>query len=86
MLVLGLSLVFVAAGVIATRSVAGELGRVGELHGGVAAGSAIRLICMILGYGIVVLGLLRVNLANLLVGGAVTGVVGPATGLGGNPA
>ncbi|HEV2885866.1 MAG TPA: mechanosensitive ion channel family protein [Jatrophihabitans sp.] len=77
-LVLGLSLVFVAAGVIATRSVAGELGRVGELHGGVAAGSAVRLICMILGYGIVVLavlGLLRVNLENLLVGGAVTGVV-----------
>jgi small-conductance mechanosensitive channel len=77
-LVLGLSLVFVAAGVIATRSVAGELGRVGQGHGGVAAGSAVRLICMVLGYGIVVLavlGLLRVNLANLLVGGAVTGVV-----------
>ena len=70
-LVLGLSVVFVAAGVIATRSVAGELGRVSEAHGGVAAGSAVRLICMIVGYGIVglaVLGLLRVNLANLLVG------------------
>jgi small-conductance mechanosensitive channel len=77
-LVLGLSVLFVAAGVIATRSVAGELGRVSKAHGGVAAASAVRLICMILGYGIVglaVLGLLRVNLANLLVGGAVTGVV-----------
>ncbi|MEO7261575.1 MAG: mechanosensitive ion channel family protein [Jatrophihabitantaceae bacterium] len=77
-LVLGLSVVFLAAGVIATRSVAGELGRVSEARGGVAAGSAVRLICMIVGYGIVllaVLGLLRVNLANLLVGGAVTGVV-----------
>jgi len=77
-LVLGLSLVFVAAGFIATRSVAGELGRVSEAHGGVAAGSAVRLICMIIGYGIVLLallGLLRVNLGNLLVGGAVTGVV-----------
>jgi len=77
-LVLGLSLVFVATGIIATRSVAGELGRVSEAHGGVAAGSAVRLICMIVGYGIVllaVLGLLRVNLANLLVGGAVTGVI-----------
>lgn len=77
-LVLALSVVFLAAGVIATRSVAGELGRVSEARGGVAAGSAVRLICMILGYGIVglaVLGLLRVNLANLLVGGAVTGVV-----------
>jgi small-conductance mechanosensitive channel len=77
-LVLCLSLVFVASGIIATRSVAGELGRVGEAHGGVAAGSAVRLICMIVGYGIVLLallGLLRVNLENLLVGGAVTGVV-----------
>ncbi len=77
-LVLGLSVVFLAAGIIATRSVAGELGRVSEARGGVAAGSAVRLICMIIGYGIVllaVLGLLRVNLANLLVGGAVTGVV-----------
>jgi small-conductance mechanosensitive channel len=77
-LVFGLSVVFLAAGVIATRSVAGELGRVSEARGGVAAGSAVRLICMILGYGIVLLallGLLRVNLANLLVGGAVTGVV-----------
>jgi len=77
-LVLGLSVLFVAAGVIATRSVAGELGRVSEAHGGVAAASAVRLICMIAGYGMVglaVLGLLRVNLANLLVGGAVTGVV-----------
>jgi small-conductance mechanosensitive channel len=77
-LVLGLSLVFVAAGIIATRSVAGELGRVSEMHGGVAAASAVRLICMIVGYGIVllaVLGLLRVDLANVLVGGAVTGVI-----------
>jgi small-conductance mechanosensitive channel len=78
LLVLGLSVVFVVAGVIATRSVAGELGRVSEAHGGVAAASAVRLICMVLGYGIVglaVLGLLRVELGNLLVGGAVTGVV-----------
>jgi small-conductance mechanosensitive channel len=76
--VLCLSLVFVLAGVIGTRSVAGELGRVSEAHGGVAAGSAVRLICVIVGYGTVLLGLLallRVNLGNLLVGGAVTGVV-----------
>ncbi|HST46226.1 mechanosensitive ion channel domain-containing protein [Jatrophihabitans sp.] len=77
-LVLGLSVLFVVAGVIATRSVAGELGRVSEVHGGVAAASAIRLICMVLGYGFVglaVLALLRVELGNLLVGGAVTGVI-----------
>src|SRR4051812_1891746 len=77
-LVLGLSVVFVVAGVIATRSVAGELARVSELHGGVAAASALRLVCMVLGYGIVALAglaLLRVDLGNLLVGGAVTGVI-----------
>ena len=78
LLVLCLSVVFVAAGIIATRSAAGELGRVSEAHGGVAAASAVRLICMIVGYGLVllaVLGLLRVDLGNLLVGGAVTGVI-----------
>jgi|GEM_PF-694159 len=77
-LVLGLSVLFVVAGVIATRSVARELGRVSEVHGGVAAASAVRLICMVLGYGFValaVLALLRVDLGNLLVGGAVTGVI-----------
>ena len=77
-IVLGFAIVFIVAGVIATRSVAGELGRVSEVHGGVPAGSAVRLIVSILGYATVffgLLGLLRVNLGNLLVGGAVTGVV-----------
>lgn len=78
LLVLGLVLLFVAAGVVATRSVASELARVSEQRGGVAASSAVRLICRIVGYATVGLGLLallRVNLGNLLVGGAVTGVV-----------
>lgn len=78
LVVVGLAVVFIIAGIIGTRSVAGELARVSEAHGGVAAGSAVRLICMILGYGTVLLGLLgllNVNLGNLLVGGAVTGVV-----------
>lgn len=78
LVVVGLALVFIVAGIIGTRSVAGELARVSAAHGGVAAGSAVRLICMIVGYGTVllgVLGLLNVNLGNLLVGGAVTGVV-----------
>jgi small conductance mechanosensitive channel len=78
LLVLGLVLVFVAAGVIATRSIASELARVSEQRGGMAASSAVRLICRIVGYATVSLGLLallRVNLGNLLVGGAVTGVV-----------
>ncbi len=78
LLVLALTLVFALSGVIATRSISGELARVSEQRAGVAASSAVRLICRIVGYATVLLGLLgllRVELGNLLVGGAVTGVV-----------
>jgi len=78
LVVLGLCALFLLAGMVATRSIANELNRVSTARGGVAAGSAIRLICTIIGYGTVLLGvlaLLRVDLGNLLVGGAVTGVV-----------
>jgi small-conductance mechanosensitive channel len=78
LLVLALIAVFVMAGFVATRSVSNELARVSEPRAGVSASSAVRLICRILGYGTVLLGLLellRVDLGNLLVGGAVTGVV-----------
>jgi small-conductance mechanosensitive channel len=77
-IVVVLALIFVLAGVIATRSVANELARVSNSRAGVAAASAIRLICVVVGYlsvGLGLLGLLRVDLSNLLVGGAVTGVV-----------
>lgn len=77
-IVLVLALVFVLAGVIATRSIGNELARVSSNKAGVSAASAIRLICMIVGYltvGLGLLGLLNVDLGNLLVGGAVTGVV-----------
>ncbi|MET3805660.1 small-conductance mechanosensitive channel [Nakamurella sp. UYEF19] len=73
-----LALVFVLAGVVATRSVGNEVARVTHNKAGVAAASAIRLVCVIVGYLTValgLLGLLNVNLGNLLVGGAVTGVV-----------
>jgi hypothetical protein len=53
LLVLGLIVVFVAAGVVATRSVAGELARVSEQRGGIAASSAVRLICQIVCYATV---------------------------------
>lgn len=78
LIVVGLCIVFVIAGVIATRSIARELNRVSTSRGGPAAGSAISLVCNIVGYITVFLGLLsllRVNFGNLLVGGAVTGVV-----------
>lgn len=77
-IVLVLALVFVLAGVVATRSVGNELARVSQSRAGVSAASAIRLICIIVGYltvGLGLLGLLNVDLGNLLVGGAVTGVV-----------
>lgn len=78
LVVIGLCIVFVFAGVVATRSIARELSRVSTARGGPAAGSAISLVVNIVGYATVflgLLGLLRVNLGNLLVGGAVTGVV-----------
>jgi small-conductance mechanosensitive channel len=77
-LVLGLTLLFVLSTLIATRSVGRELARVVAARGSLEAGNAIRLLCTIAGCGIGLLGvlaLLHVNLGNLLVGGAVTGVV-----------
>ena len=73
-----LAVLFVLAGVVATRSMGRELARVSRERAGVSAASAIRLICVIVGYATVALGLLallQVDLGNLLVGGAVTGVV-----------
>ncbi len=77
-MVLGLAIVFVVFGIMAGRAVARELSRVSTGRAGVAAGSAIRLICLILTYltvGLGLLALLQVDLGNLLVGGAVTGIV-----------
>jgi len=78
LIVLGLCVLFVLAAVIATRSIANELDRVSTARASKSAGSALRLLASILGYATTLLGLLsllRVNLGNLLVGGAVTGVV-----------
>ncbi len=78
LVVLALMAVFVLAGLMATRSLGRELARVVSVRGNVEAGNAIRLLCFIAGYAIVgfgVLTLLHVDLGNLLVGGAITGVV-----------
>ena len=77
-IVIGLTLVFVLSGVVAGRSIAREVGRVSAERASVAAGSAVRLICMIVAYmtvGFGVLSLIQIDLGNLLIGGAVTGVV-----------
>ncbi len=73
-----LTMIFVLAGIIATRSIGSELARVIGARAGASAASAIRLITLIVGYvtvGLAVLSLLSVNLRSLLIGGAVTGVV-----------
>jgi small-conductance mechanosensitive channel len=78
LVVLGLVIAFAVFGVGAVRSAARESFRITAARGGPATASALRLIVSVLGYGMVLLGLLQllnVNLASLLVGGAVTGVV-----------
>lgn len=77
-MVLGLAALFVVSGIMAGRAVARKLSRVSTGRAGVSAGSAIRLICLILTYltvGLGLLAMLQVDLGNLLVGGAVTGIV-----------
>ena len=77
-IIIVLTLVFVVAGVMASRAVGRELGRVGTARAGIAVGAAIRLACLIVGYLTVafgVLGMLQVDVSSLLVGGAVTGVI-----------
>jgi small-conductance mechanosensitive channel len=77
-LVGGLTVIFALASVIATRSVGGEIARVVTSRGSLEAANTIRLLCSMVGYliaGLGVLALLRIDLGNLLVGGAVTGVV-----------
>jgi small-conductance mechanosensitive channel len=74
----GLTALFALSAVIATRSIGGEIARVINARGSTEAAITIRLLCSMIGYliaGLGVLALLRVNLGNLLVGGAVTGVV-----------
>lgn len=78
LIVVGIAVLFAVFGVIATRTVGRELDRVSRAKAGPQAGSAIRLIVLIVGYLLVIVGgltILRVNLANLLVGGAITGVI-----------
>lgn len=71
----GLVLVF---GVLSTRSAASELSRIASSHGGAAAATPLRVGCLLIGYLLVILGvldLLSVSLGRFLVGGAVTGII-----------
>ncbi|MGI8417106.1 MAG: mechanosensitive ion channel domain-containing protein [Nakamurella sp.] len=78
LLVLGAALVYLVAGLVTTRSVARECGRISQYRAGPAAVGAVKLVCDVAGAGLLGLGLLdllRVNLGTFLVGGVVTGVV-----------
>jgi len=69
---------FVLFGLAATRSVASELGRVSLSRAGAAAATPLRVGSLIVGYMIVALtamDLFALPVGNLLVGGAVTGII-----------
>jgi small-conductance mechanosensitive channel len=78
LIIIGLAIIFVILGVLATRSTASELARVVSDRGGPAAGTTVRILITLIGYVIValaLLGMLAVPLGHLLVGGAITGIV-----------
>lgn len=69
---------FVLFGLAATRSVASELSRVSLSRAGAAAATPLRVGCLMVGYLIVTLtamDLFALPVGNLLVGGAVTGMI-----------
>jgi len=76
--VVALTGAFALLGVAAVRLGAGGLERVSRARAGAAAASSTYLVFSIVGYLLVLVGvlqLLSVNLSTLLVGGAITGVV-----------
>ena len=69
---------FVLAAAVAAKAVARELQYWSERRAGKAAASAVRLITLLIAIGVIVVGaftLLQWDLRNLLVGGAITGIV-----------
>jgi small conductance mechanosensitive channel len=76
--VVAVTIGFAAVGWIAVRSAAREINRISKPRAGFAAASALRTLCLVIGVLVVLLGtlqLLDVDLRNLLLGGAVTGVI-----------
>jgi small-conductance mechanosensitive channel len=73
-----LTVLFAVFGFMAVRSATREVYRLCLHRAGAAAASAVRVITSIVGYLFVLLGILQlvnIDLSNLLLGGAVTGVV-----------
>ena len=69
---------FVLLGVLAVRSLANELARIVRAHAGSATATSLRVLVLIVGYVAVLLFALdvfAVPVGNLLLGGAVTGII-----------
>lgn len=78
LIALGAAGVFLLFAQFSIRSAANGLGKVVGVAGGRAAGAALRLVTLMVGYlfmTLILLGLLDVPMHNLLLGGAVTGVI-----------
>jgi small-conductance mechanosensitive channel len=77
LIVIGLAVAFVIFGVIATRSAANQVSKAAG-RASLGAGAAAKVLCQLVGYLVVffgVMGLLTIPLQQLLLGGALTGVI-----------
>ena len=77
LIVIGLAAVFAFFGLITARSTANQVARAAR-HASIATASTTRVLCLLLGYLVVflgTLGLLTIPLQQLIVGGALTGVI-----------
>lgn len=73
-----LAFAFLVLGVFAVRRSANEVARVSGSRGGPAASQVLRVVILLVGYlliGLVFLDRIGISLGNLLVGGALTGVI-----------
>jgi small-conductance mechanosensitive channel len=77
LIVIGLAVVFAFVGIVAVRSIANGVARAAS-HASIGAASTIKVLCLLVGYVVVfltTLGLLTISLQQLLIGGALTGVI-----------
>lgn len=77
LIVIGLGVVFAFFGIVAVRSIADEVARAAS-HASIGAASTTKALCLLVGYFVVflgTLGLLTISLQQLLIGGALTGVI-----------
>jgi small-conductance mechanosensitive channel len=77
LIVIGLAVVFAFLGLVTARSIANQVARAAS-HASSGAASTTKVLCLLVGYLVVflgTLGLLTIPLQQLLVGGALTGVI-----------